>query len=341
MNPHRESQARMGHNGPAPMIQFFQRAYPSANSVLLLGHRPVLVDTGFGADAPELEAWLMSKGVPPATLSLIINTHSHCDHAGGNHALQRQHHLAIAASAIEAAPVNARDPDACQARWLNQPIEAYQVGRTLEEGDQIATGETVWHVVATPGHTRGHLSLHCRELGVIVLGDALHDADIGWLNPYREGTDSLERTEETLARLERLPASVGYSGHGPAITDLPAAIARARRRLQGWRQNALGIAWHACKRIFAHALMLENGLADAEMAAYLLACPWFCDHAQLAFGVSPERFVPMLVDEMLRADAAYWQGEKLVARAPFRPIPRGWPHSPARPALWPTLPPTA
>jgi hypothetical protein len=36
------------------MIRFFERAYPSANSILLMGHRPVLVDTGFGSDAPEL-----------------------------------------------------------------------------------------------------------------------------------------------------------------------------------------------------------------------------------------------------------------------------------------------
>ena len=37
---------------------FLQRAYPSANSILLRGARPVLVDTGFGADAPALLEWL-------------------------------------------------------------------------------------------------------------------------------------------------------------------------------------------------------------------------------------------------------------------------------------------
>ena len=71
------------------MIRFFQRAYPSANSLLLTGHRPVLVDTGFGADVPELLEWLQAQGTPGDSVSVIVNTHSHCDHAGGNHALER------------------------------------------------------------------------------------------------------------------------------------------------------------------------------------------------------------------------------------------------------------
>ena len=64
---------------------FFQRPYPSANSILLRGRRPVLVDTGFGADAPAMLAWLAGQGLHGRDLALIFNTHSHCDHAGGNH----------------------------------------------------------------------------------------------------------------------------------------------------------------------------------------------------------------------------------------------------------------
>ncbi len=319
------------------MVHFFQRPYPSANCVLLLGHRPVLVDTGFGADVPELLAWLEAQQTPAASLSLIINTHSHCDHAGGNHALQRGCGTRIAASTIEAAPVNARDPDACRAWWLHQPIEAYEVERSLEPGDTIATGGSAWQIVATPGHTAGHLSLHSAGLGVLILGDALHAADLGWLNPYREGADSLERAEDTIARLERLPAATGYSGHGPAIHDLPAAFARAKRRLLSWREEPQRIAWHACKRVFSHALMLEGGVAEPALAPMLLECPWFRDHATLAFGVTPEAFVPMLVVEMLRAGAAFWQEGRLVARAASAPVRAGWPRSAAKPGLWPRV----
>ena len=314
---------------------FLERAYPSANSVLLLGRRPVLVDTGFGGDTPVLMGWLAEQGLHARDVVLILNTHSHCDHAGGNHAFESEHGTPIAAQADEAGLVNSRDPDACRAEWLQQPIEPYQVTRQLRGGDTVGVGGTAWLVMGTPGHTAGHLSLYSAEHGVLVLGDALHDADLGWLNPYREGANSLDRAAETIERLSALPARLGLPGHGPAITDLPAALDRARRRLASWRAEPERIAWHAMKRIFSHALMLADGLTEDAIAPSLLGAPWFRDHAAGAFGTEPAAFVPVLVQEMLRSGAAQWRDGRLCATAPYaRPVP-GWPFAAARPADWP------
>lgn len=306
--------------------------------MLLHGPHPVLVDTGFGADVPALLAWLDTQGVAPERLR-VANTHSHCDHAGGNHALQRMFGIAIGADAGEAAAVNARDPDAARAHWLNQPIEPYAVQHTLRDGDTVDTGTSTWRVVATPGHTWGHLSLHNARDGVLVLGDALHGADLGWLNPYREGAGSLDAAADTLERLAALPAHTGYSGHGPAVTNIPQALDRARRRVQSWRDEPERVAWHACKRVFAHALMLTGGAMEAELAPMLLACPWFRDHAVLAFNMKPEDFVPVLVRETVRSDAATWQGGRLMPVAPYNPSAPGWAMAPVTPASWPALPP--
>ena len=316
-------------------VSFLQRLYPSANVVLLHGRRPVLIDTGFGADSAVLLNWL--KAQDAGTLSLIVNTHSHCDHSGGNHALQTLYGTPIAAQAEEAAAVNRRDPDACRAEWLRQPIEPYQVTHSLHDGDQVSTGEVAWQVVATPGHTAGHISLHSAEHGILVLGDALHDADVGWLNLYCEGRDSLDRAAETVERLAMLPAHIGYSGHGPAITDLPAAFYRARRRLRGWREQPERIAWHACKRIFSHGLMLTDGLEESAIAGALLDAPWFRDHAALAFGMTPEAFVPRLISEMVRSGAAYWRAGSLVATAAHQVPVHGWAQAPIAPAAWPPV----
>ena len=292
------------------MMRFFERAYPSANSVLLEGPAPVLVDTGFGSDVDEL------LGLLDTAPALIVNTHFHSDHVGGNRALQRRFGVPIAASAGEAALVNRDDAQAWEAVWLRQEVEPYTVQRVLQPGDRIETGESVWTVIATPGHTEGHISLHCAAAGVLVLGDALHRADVGWLSPLRVA--ALEQTAETLERLAGLGANVGYSGHGGAVTDVPAALERARRRVEGWRRDREAIGWHACKRIFAHALMLEDGLAEDGVAAFVLQCPWFVDHARLVFGCEPAAFVTPLVAEMLRADAAYWAKGRLLARAAYR-----------------------
>ncbi len=305
----------------------WQRDYPHANSVLLPGPRPILVDTGFGPGAPELLAWLAAHTIPLDTLR-VFNTHAHTDHVGGNAALAR-HGVPSACSAIEA--VAMQGPDACRAAYLAQPIEAFAPSFTVQPGDVLETGASQWHVVATPGHTAGHCSLTDGE--VLVLGDALHGTDVGWLDVMQDGAGALDATAATIERLAALPARVGYSGHGPAITDLPAAIDRARRRLARWRRDPAQIAWHACKRIFAHMLMVEGGLTQAALAPTLLPMPWFVAHAGL-LGHAPEAFVAALVQESVRADAAAWRDGRLVATAAHTVTRPGWAQGPTRPAEW-------
>ena len=48
-------------------IIFWQRIFPSANMTLILGEKPILIDTGFGSDFPETCQLLDSVGVPPKT----------------------------------------------------------------------------------------------------------------------------------------------------------------------------------------------------------------------------------------------------------------------------------
>src|SRR5205807_1578835 len=114
-------------------LQFFERPYPSANMVLIRGPRPVLVDTGFGSDLPATEGLLHAAGVAPADLHLLVNTHYHSDHVGGNHGLQGRYGLPVAAHPWEAGPINRRDPEACGAAWLDQPVEPYTVTQPLAD----------------------------------------------------------------------------------------------------------------------------------------------------------------------------------------------------------------
>ena len=109
--------------GPADSFIFFERAYPSANMVLVKGERPVAVDPGYGSDLAETERLLRGTGTRPEDLALIVNSHYHCDHAGGNSGLQRRYGTPVAAHRWEADLVNRRDREACGAEWLDQPVE--------------------------------------------------------------------------------------------------------------------------------------------------------------------------------------------------------------------------
>lgn len=320
-------------------LHFIRRKLPSANSVLIRSSRPVLIDTGFGSDLPETERLLRAAGVPPERLQLIINTHYHCDHVGGNSGLQRRYELPVAAHEHDAAIINRRDPDACRAAWLDQPVEPYHVDRPLSDGDEIDAGEVVLQVVHTPGHTLGHIALYELTHGIVITGDLVQADDTAWINIFNEGgPDALERTLASLDRLARLPLRRAYSGHTPVVHNPLAAIDDARRRYEKWQAEPQKLAWHACKRIFAYALIVYDGMPAAEIAPYLVRCPWFCDYGRHYFGLEPEAFVQPLLEEMVRARAAAWHDGRLVALAPHTPPPAHWPSGPTRPADWPPAP---
>jgi hydroxyacylglutathione hydrolase len=215
---------------PPDWLTFFERTYPSANIVLIRGEHPVLVDTGFGSDLSATEKLLGEAGVPPEDLSLIVNTHYHSDHVGGNNGLQSRYKLSIAAHRWDADLVNRRDIEVSSAEWLDQPVEPYEVNLPLSDGDAFEAGDTVLQVRHTPGHTLGHISLYAPDEQVLILGDAVHGDDVGWINPFREGAGALQRTVESLDKLADLPVRQAYSGHGGAIEDHGAAIEAARHR---------------------------------------------------------------------------------------------------------------
>jgi len=77
--------------GPPHWLPFVERPFPSSNIVVIAGDKPVLVDTGYGSDLARTEGLLAERGIGPADLSLVVNTHHHSDHVGGNAGLRGRH----------------------------------------------------------------------------------------------------------------------------------------------------------------------------------------------------------------------------------------------------------
>jgi hydroxyacylglutathione hydrolase len=319
-------------------LHFFQRPFPSANMLLLEGARPLLVDTGFGSDADETEHLVRAAGIPPQRLALIVNTHYHSDHVGGNHHLQTRYGVPIAAHRWDAAMINHHDPEAWSARWLDQPIAPYRVDRALAEGDELDVGGVTLQVLHTSGHTLGHLALYEPTEQILIAGDTVHVDDLAWIGYFREGAGALERAMETIERLMRLKVRAAFSGHGPAHKDFQHAAQRALRRYEQWVHAPEKMAWHACKRIFAYRLMLVNGLSEADVTPYLLRCQWFLDYSRVMFRQEPQAFIQPFLEEMLRSGAAAWREGRLVAlapQAPHRPPSATWLAEQLPPGHWP------
>lgn len=313
---------------------FFERTFPSANMVLIKDEKPTLFDSGFGSDIEETKMLIANAGVEPENLHLIVNTHYHTDHVGGNHYFQKHYNTEIAAQRWDAKLINSKDCEIGSAQYLNQPLEPYKINRMLEDGDEINTGEKTFRVIHTPGHTLGHLSFYNEDEEVLIVGDLFHRDDVGWINIFREGVSGIYRSIESLERLHQLSLKEAYSGHGPKIEQPKLSIERAIERLNRWAENPHSIGWHACKRIYSYALMIENGIHKDDIEQYLLKQNWFQDYSRYIFKSKPEEFVHEFIHEMIRSRAAKWNGDLLMATAPYDVADTKWIKQNIQPKDW-------
>lgn len=298
-------------------VHFYERMFPSANMVIVGGLNPVLIDTGFISERSLTESLILACGYSPETIQLIINTHYHSDHVGANSFLQGKYGIHIAAHRWEAGLINNNNQEAWCARWLDQPVVPYRVNCLLSDGDEIETGTEVIRVLHTPGHTLGHLCLFLPDTQALICGDLLLENDVGWFNFFREGSASIEMAIDSLGQVAKLPLKLIYPGHGPVLANPLATIDQARFRLEKWLTNPEKVAWHACKRIFAFALMIRNGLPESEVDDYLMKCQWYNDFSTTIFNLKPIDFIQPFLDEMIRSKAAHWQYNRLMPSTPY------------------------
>lgn len=114
----------------------------------------IVLDGGFPETAPQILANIRKLGFEPKDVKWLLNSHAHCDHAGGLAELQRATGAKVAASAQDA-PLLERggmhDPDFAD-RFL---FPAVRPDRILDDGDTVTVGATTLTAHLTPGHTHG------------------------------------------------------------------------------------------------------------------------------------------------------------------------------------------
>jgi glyoxylase-like metal-dependent hydrolase (beta-lactamase superfamily II) len=151
--------------------------FPNAINVLLIEADDgwTLVDTGVAGSVGRIKEALTALGAGPEDLKRIFITHQHDDHTGGlKGILEWAPRAQVGATAHEAEVVSGRrgyDPASNPAfRFVARNAEppGVPVGKILEEGDLVSG----FRVVATPGHTPGHVSLLRDEDGLLFTADA-------------------------------------------------------------------------------------------------------------------------------------------------------------------------
>jgi hydroxyacylglutathione hydrolase len=130
-------------------------------------------------DTPDAEAVLGAlEHAGWGRLDLVLNTHWHPDHTGGNAAL--------------------KEATGCEIVGPEEVRRAAPLDRAVVGGDRVALGETVLEAIETPGHTLGHIAWHAAAARTVFVGDTLFALGCGRLF---EGT-----AEQMWASLQRLAA---------------------------------------------------------------------------------------------------------------------------------------
>src|SRR3972149_8720133 len=148
----------MKHPEPELEIHLFPRL--SDNYGFLIHDREHgLTATIATPDPMAIEKALAIKGW---TLTHILNTHHHWDHAGGNLELKEKTGCVIVGPRAEAARIPGID---------------IRVG----EGDTFAFGQHAARIHDTPGHTLGHIVYHFEDAHAAFVGDTLFALGCGRL----------------------------------------------------------------------------------------------------------------------------------------------------------------
>ncbi|MCP4964954.1 MAG: MBL fold metallo-hydrolase [bacterium] len=192
----------------APTAVAWERVNLGFVSAYVLARRgeAVIVDTGNPGSEDAIEAGLESLDLGWSDVAHVIVTHLHGDHQGSLPGVMN-----LAADATGYA-------GALDIPEISSPRELVPVG----DGDSVFDLE----IIATPGHTRGHISVFDRAGGLAVVGDALNGRDGGVAGANPDFTDDMATANESIKKLAELTFDTVAFGHGdPVIGNASQQIA--------------------------------------------------------------------------------------------------------------------
>jgi glyoxylase-like metal-dependent hydrolase (beta-lactamase superfamily II) len=156
-----------------------------------------VVDTGVAGSAGDIEAGLAAIGLGWDAVGHVILTHAHPDHIGSASVV-----LDLAADASGYAGAGDRDT-------ITAPRELTVVG----DGEQVFGLE----IIATPGHTPGHICVLDPIGGLLVAGDALNGNAGGVVGPNPQFSADMSMANESVKKLAAFTFDTILFGHGEPV----------------------------------------------------------------------------------------------------------------------------
>ncbi len=297
-----------------PSIQVIERGWLSSNNILIQGDdQCTLVDSGYHSHSAQAVS-LVKAALAGRALDLLVNTHLHSDHCGGNAALQTAYPGLPTLIPPGLAPhVRQWDPVALSYGPTGQECPPFVITGVLLPGSTVVMGGQPWQVHAAPGHDPHSVVLFEPTARVLISADALWEAGFGVIFPELDGDAGFADVALTLDLIESLNPATVIPGHGRVFTNLASALAAARKRLDGFVRDPRKHAVHAAK------VLLKFKLLELQRVALPAFVQW-AQSADLIMNVHHRHFAqtPMgdwvkdLSLDLVRSGAAAVEGDWLV-----------------------------
>ena len=202
-----------------------------ANSYLIVGDEPTLIDCGSSEGYPALKRDLKSFGYEPKDIRKVIATHGHWDHLSGMAYLRAESDAQLFLHEAECEHVETGDPNRTAAFLYGRPFLPVKVDHVLRDRDVLDVNGYRFEVFHSPGHSPGSVCLwtEINELKLLVAGDTF------WAGFHPRVGSNLDDWARSLDRLLQLEFDVMTIGHCP-----PTLIFDAKKKAREARQQ-LGV----------------------------------------------------------------------------------------------------
>ncbi|MBU4183116.1 MAG: MBL fold metallo-hydrolase [Hydrogenophaga sp.] len=292
-------------------IQVFERGWLSSNNILFIGAQSsALVDSGYSTHA-ELTTGLVSAALQQGPLDLLLNTHLHSDHCGGNAVLQGNYpELQTLIPPGHASLVSSWDPVALNYVPSGQHCPRFKFDGLLLPGTEIQLADTAWQIHAAPGHDPHSVILFEPQSQTLISADALWEKGFGVVFPELEGDAAFDEVAATFDLIERLDPCWVIPGHGPVFRYRAEVLAYARARLNAFVKSPDRHAHHAVKVLLKFKLLDQQQLPFADFVDWVANTRYFqLIHQRFVPSVPIDRWMEQLTQELVRSAAARRAGD--------------------------------
>ena len=290
---------------------FIERGFLNGNHFAFRSEKPILIDTAYIADFDRTADLIAQLGIKLADVQLIVSTHCHCDHIGGNKRIQDQSGCDIALHKIGKHFIDTRDDWATWWKYYGQAAAFFDCTTALEDGDDLAIGGHEFRVMHTPGHAAEGLVLYNRKAKLLISSDTLWKTDMAVMTLRIEGSAALFQMLDSLEKLAALDVQIVFPGHGPPFKNMHKALERTRKRLHHFLNHRDQIGLDLLKKIIIYTMMMRKRVKADGFFDDLMLTHWYKETVDLYFNAEYRPIYDAIMKDFLKRDIVITQNGHL------------------------------